>query len=309
LIERVDLIGGDYEHTLSLGSIRRNIDIRYVVAPLASVFAKMLRERCYEVCEFSLANYLMVRDRGEDWLQALPIFPYRAFRHSTLRVRSDSSLTSPTELRNKRVGVPDFSMTAAVWTRGILKQYYGVDWRQIHWVVATPQRFSGLSDIELEHIDGDIERELAEGRLDALLTTRTRDERASPGERRLRTLIPDVKKVEQEYFAATGIYPINHVVAVRRDVLDRLPELPRALFEAYEEARTLAYQRRLGASLAPWGGSHWQQAFDLFAGDPLPYGLTDRNVGTLQTFIGYLREQRLIQNEFDAAALFAANLS
>ena len=94
--------------------------LRYTTAPLRDVFFRMLTERSYEVCEFSLANYLMLKDRGADWLHAVPVFPYRAFRHSTLYVRKDSPLREPADLRGKRIGVPDFSMTAAVWTRGIL---------------------------------------------------------------------------------------------------------------------------------------------------------------------------------------------
>lgn len=300
-----DVVGGDYEHTLGVGSVRRNIEIRYRTATLGPVFFKMLRERCYEVCEFSLANYLMLRDRGEDWLEALPIFPYRAFRHSTLYVRTESPLTSPAHLANMRVGVPDFSMTAAVWTRGILSEHYGVDWRQIKWVVAAPQRFSNLPNVQLHQIQGDLEQELLEGRIDAILTTRTKDQQATKDCRRLRTLIPDVEKVERAYFASTGIYPINHVVVVRRDVLDRLPDLALALFEAYSHAKANAYERRLGATLIPWGSSHWRDVFDLFGGDPLPYGLAEQNRGTLRTFSRYLREQGLIHKEMDASTLFA----
>jgi 4,5-dihydroxyphthalate decarboxylase len=302
--DQVNVVGGDYEHTLGLESTRSNIEFRYSSAPLASVFFKMLRERCYEACEFSLANYLMLHDRGEDWLQAVPIFPYRAFRHSTLQVRTNSDLCSPRDLRNKRVGVPDFSMTAAVWTRGILREFYGVDWREIRWTVATPQRFSNLADVGLDQIDGDLEEALMEGRLDALLTTKTKDEQSPVGQRQLRTLIPDVDKVEQEYLAVTGIYPINHVVVMRSDVVTRLPELPEALMEAYEAAKQAAYKRRLGATLVPWGSLQWRRMFDLFGEDPMPYGLTPQNILTLQTFGRYLREQRLVADEPDLMTLF-----
>ena len=81
--EAIEVTGGDYEHTLGLAGIRDGIDIRYATAPLREVFVRMLTERCYEACEFSLSNYLMLKDRGADWLQAIPVFPYRAFRHST----------------------------------------------------------------------------------------------------------------------------------------------------------------------------------------------------------------------------------
>jgi 4,5-dihydroxyphthalate decarboxylase len=162
-----------------------------------------------------------------------------------------------------------------------------------------------VSDVPLEQIDGDLEQELIEGRLDALLTTKTKDEQAAPEQRQLRALIPDVARVEQEYFARTGIYPINHVVVIRCDVLTRLPELPQTLVEAYGAAKQAAYERRLGATLIPWGSVHWRQMFDLFGGDPMPYGLGKQNRTTLQTFVGYLREQSLIGRQADLMMLFA----
>lgn len=88
----------------------------------------------------------MLRDRGADWIHALPIFPYRAFHHSTLHVRRDSMLTEPVQLHGKRVGVPDFSMTAAVSTRGILRDAYGVAWQDIHWVSGRGSRFAVAQD-------------------------------------------------------------------------------------------------------------------------------------------------------------------
>jgi 4,5-dihydroxyphthalate decarboxylase len=303
---RVELIGGDYEHALGLAGVRHGVEISYTTAPLSDVFYRMLTERCYEACEFSLANYLMLRDRGEDWLEALPVFPYRAFRHSTLVVRAGSALASPRDLPGKRVGVPDFSMTAAVWTRGIMAEHYSVDWRDIRWVVAAPQRFAALRGVELERIEGDLEQALVEGRIDALLTTRTRDEHKPAPQRQLRTLIPDARQAEEDYFARTGIYPINHLVAIRRDVLDRVPGLPAALVEAYTQAKQAAYERRLGTTTAPWSAAHWRRVFDLFGGDPLPYGLVAPNLKTLAVFGRYLREQQLIGREPDLPALFRA---
>ncbi len=162
--DAIELTGGDYEHTLGLAGIRDGIDIRYATAPLRDVFLRMLTERCYEACEFSLSNYLMLKDRGADWLHAIPVFPYRAFRHSSLYVRKDSPLREPADLRGKRVGVPDFSMTAAVWTRGILADQYGVQWQELRWVVSGKQRFAALPGVTLEAVDGDLETLLAEGK-------------------------------------------------------------------------------------------------------------------------------------------------
>ena len=115
LIVRIELYGGDYEHTLELAGQSGGFDIRYNTAPVVEIFEKMLTERAFEACEFSLSNYIMLKDRGASWLHAVAVFPYRAFRHSTLYVRKDSAIRAPKDLVGKRIGVPDYSMTAAVW--------------------------------------------------------------------------------------------------------------------------------------------------------------------------------------------------
>lgn len=302
--EAIEVIGGDYEHTLGLGGIRDGIDIRYTTALLREVFGKMLNERCYEACEFSLSNYLMLKDRGADWLHAIPVFPYRAFRHSTLYVRKDSPLREPADLRGKRVGVPDFSMTAAVWTRGILADQYDVQWQDLHWVVSGTQRFSTLLGVTLQAINGDLEAALIEGRIDALLTPQTADERKPAGERKLRTLIADSQAAEEAYLRAFGIYPINHLVVIRSDVLRRLPGLPHALFEAYAQAKARAYTRQIGTTLMPWGARYWKKTFDQFGGDPLPYGLNEINRNVVAKLAKHLYDQKLIVREPDVQALF-----
>jgi 4,5-dihydroxyphthalate decarboxylase len=302
--EAIELTGGDYEHTLGLAGIRDGIDIRYTTAPLRDVFLRMLTERCYEACEFSLSNYLMLKDRDADWLHAIPVFPYRAFRHSTLYVRKASRLREPADLRGKRVGVPDFSMTAAVWTRGILADQYGVQWQELCWVVSGKQRFATLPGVTLEAVNSDLEALLVEGKIDALLTPQTADGQKPAGERQLRNLIADAQAAEEAYLHAFGIYPINHVVVIRSDTLQRLPGLPRVLLEAYEQAKARAYARQLGATLMPWGERHWKTAFDQFAGDPLPYGLNDINRKVVGTLARFLHEQKLIERQPELDSLF-----
>ena len=302
--EAIEVTGGDYEHTLDLAGIHDGIDIRYRTAPLRDVFLKMLTERCYEACEFSLSNYLMLKDRGADWLHAIPVFPYRAFRHSNLYVRKDSPLHEPAQLRGKRVGVPDFSMTAAVWTRGILADQYKVQWQDLRWVVSGRQRFAMLPGVTLETVSDDLEAMLVAGTIDALLTPQTADGRRPASERKLRSLIADAQAAEESYLRTFGIYPINHVVVVRSDVLQRSPGLPRVLFDAYEKSKARAYARQLGATLMPWGARHWQKTFDQFGGDPLPYGLNDLNRKVVGTLARFLYEQKLIARTPDLDALF-----
>jgi 4,5-dihydroxyphthalate decarboxylase len=301
---KIDLHGGDYEHVLGISGVREGIDIRYVERPLLEIFEGMLNERRYECCEFSLSNYIMLKDRAADWIHAIPVFPYRAFRHSTLYVRRDSPLNGPADLRGKRVGVPDYSMTAAVWTRGILKEQYGVDSADMRWVASGRQRFAALAGVPLELVQSDLEEDLIAGRIDALLTPSPADEKKPAAGRRLRSLIADVQKAEEDYVRDYGVYPINHVVVIRDDALKRLPKLPRALFSAFAEAKARAYQRRLGTTLMPWGMRHWNRVFDQFGGNPLPYGLNKVNRDVVGKLAGFLFEQKLISKRPSVDELF-----
>jgi 4,5-dihydroxyphthalate decarboxylase len=303
--QKIDLYGGDYEHVLGLSGSYHDVDVNFVVRPLLEIFEGMLNNQTYEACEFSLANYIMLKSRGANWLHAVPIFPYRAFRHSTLYVRRDSPLKEPADLRGKTVGVPDYSMTAAVWTRGILGEQYGVHWHEMHWVASGPQRFSVLEGVDLRVVDVDLETELIEGRIDALLTPTPRDEKLPKSERRLRSLIANVQEAEEAYVRDYGVYPINHVIVMRDDALARLPRLPQALFQAYSESKKRAYKRRLGTTLMPWGMRHWIKVFDQFDGDPLPYGLTPTNRSVISRLAAFLHDQKLASRELPIEELFS----
>jgi 4,5-dihydroxyphthalate decarboxylase len=174
------------EHTLEVSGQNRDFDIRYNRAPVLEIFERVLVERAFQCCEFSLSNYIMLKDRGATLLHAVPIFPYRAFRHSTLYVRKDSPIREPKDLAGKRVGVPDYTMTVAVWTRGILSEQYGVKWSELKWVVSGRQRFEALAGLSMEQAEADLETDLIEGRIDALLTPSLRDNVRSESERQLR---------------------------------------------------------------------------------------------------------------------------
>ena len=301
---KLELYGGDYEHVLGLSGERNGIDIQYIIRPLLEIFEGMLNDRSYEACEFSLSNYIMLKDRGASWLHAIPIFPYRAFRHSTLYVRRDSPLQGPADLRGKVIGVPDYSMTAAVWTRGILAEQYGVQWSDMRWIASGQQRFMVLPEVSLQIVDRNLETDLIEGKIDALLTPTPADEKKSAPERQLRSLIADVQKAEEDYVRDYGVYPINHVVVIRDDTLARLPNLPRALFDAYADAKVRAYKRRLGTTLMPWGMRHWNKVFDQFGGNPLPYGLTVINRNVIQRLANFLFDQKLISKRVEVEKLF-----
>jgi len=266
--------GGDYEHTLGIAGVHAGVALGYDGSGTQGLFAEMLERRCYEICEFSLANYLTLRATGQDWLTAVPVFPYRAFRHSLAAVRLDSALVSLSQLAGKRVGVEDYSMTAAVWFRGLLAEEYGIGHEEITWVTRAKQRFAFPDRARVETTTQDLEGLVVDGAIDAYLGVSLKDAALPPEERRLRPLANDVQRDEEAYFARTSIYPIHHCVVIRNDVLERNRNLVAAVCGAYAGAKERAYRRQLGATMVPWAKEHWTKTFQRFGGDPLPYGLT-----------------------------------
>lgn len=288
--------GGDHEHVIGIaGEYGNGVRLGYETMPLQKIFVEMLTSRRFEICEFSLANYIMLRAQGQDWLTAIAIFPFRAFRHSLAVTRRDSALTDPRQLAGSRIGVEDYSMTAAVWFRGLLASEYGVDHRSITWVTYSNQRFELPTNATVETTSGDLEDLLCAGKIDALLGFSLRDARLPEQERRLRPLLANAEAVELEYYQRTSIYPINHCVVIRSDVLDANPPLAASVGTAYSAAKERAYRRQLGASLVPWGKTHWMRTFELFGGDPLPYGLTPVNRLVIDRLARDLLEQGFIR--------------
>ena len=304
----ITIRGGDHDHVRDLAADASGIAVRYEAMSLQELFPKMLATRCYEVCEFSLANYLMVCGTQAPWLCALPVFPYRMFRHSMVITRRDSALTDLRDLAGKKVGVFDYSMTAAVWVRGLLRAEYGVDHRAITWVTGSKQRMPFPRGTRIEQNDTDLETLLVTGAIDAMLGFSARDQALPAAERRLRTLLPDAEAAERDYFRRTGIFPIMHCVVFRNDILERIPRLPEVVASAYGEAKARAYARRC-ASVLPWGTAHWEQDMTLFGGDPLPYGLNAVNRKVVGTLAADLQEQGFVERLPALDALFLQSVS
>ncbi len=292
--ETVEIIGGDYEFTLGLGGSFAGGDLRYNPAGAMVSFATILQKKPFQACEFSLANYLMMRDRGADWMIATPVFLNRQFRHACILVRKDSPLKSFADLKGKRVGAKEYSQTAAVWFRGMLKDHYNVDWRDIRWHSGAVQRFEPPAEANVTTVEDEPEDMLIAGKLDALLAVQVKDYALPPAQRKLRPLLPDVKGEECAYYIKTGIYPLNHTVVIDRTLAARQPDVARAIVSAYGNAKRASYQRKLGTTLMPWGDRHWAETMEFFGGDPLPHGLTPKNREQVETLARYVHEQGLM---------------
>jgi hypothetical protein len=258
-------------------------------------------------------------DGGPRPFVALPVFTSRMFRHGGIYINAHAGIASPSDLRGKRFGAPEFQLTAGVWIRGILAEHHGVPIDSVTYYTGgqeTPGRIEkGKVDTRLDirpiPSGATLSQMLADGEIDALHTPRV----PSPfrdRDPRVKRLFDDVVKVEKEYFAATAIFPIMHVVVIRRDVYERHPWVAQSLYKACLLARDDAYGRIYDSSalrfMEPWLIQHLEEAKQLLGRDYWSYGLAE-NEKTLDVFLRYHHEQGLSRQRYEPADLFAPETS
>ena len=313
---------GDYDRTLPLrtGAVRPDgVELKVLALEPEEMFYRMARLRDFDVAEFSLATYTVLRGRGEP-LVAIPVFPSFAFRHSAIFVRDGAGIREPRDLVGKRVGVPKYHMTAAVWVRGILEDEYGVSPSDLHWFEGGEGAAVKEVDVALppglrhQVVPGDrnLGHLLAAGELDAFIGARRPAGAASAKEPApVRRLFPDFRRVERAYFEKTGIFPIMHTVVLKEDLVRKHPWLPRALYEAFVEAKRLAYRRLADTAVLPyvlpWLVAEVEETRALMGDDAFPYGVS-RNRKTVETLAGYSFRQGLAPRRLAVEELFCESL-
>jgi 4,5-dihydroxyphthalate decarboxylase len=280
------------------------------------LFARALRAEEFDVTELSLSSYLIVMGRGTSPYLAVPAFPSRAFRHSAVYVRTDRGIDRPEDLAGRVVGVPEFQQTAALWVRGILADRHGVPPSAIRW------RNGGLEEpggeeripvrlregIDLRPIDprSTLSAMLADGGLDALVSPRPPScfMAGDPGVRRL---WPDHREEEERFYRETGLFPIMHVVAIRRSLLEQHPWLAANVFRGFVEAKRLAIrdleQTNFLRVTLPWIELDAVRA--LMGEDFWPYGLS-ANLPELMAAIRWSEDEGLSPRHLEPSELFAA---
>jgi ABC-type nitrate/sulfonate/bicarbonate transport system substrate-binding protein len=311
---------GDYDRTRALyeGTIQPDgIDLTYLRLPVEETFFRMMRHREFEVAEMSLSSYVVSLQADSPPFVALPVYTSRMFRHGAVYCHAGASIDGPEDLRGKVVGSPEYQLTACVWIRGILADRHGVPVDSVRYLTGgqeTPGRIEkagldlgGLVDIGPIGAGKTLSAMLAEGEIDALYSPRIPSPFAA-GDPRVRRVFPDPVAAEKAYFADTGIFPIMHVVVVRRDVYDRYPwvaqSLTKALHLAKQEAMANLYDSSALRFMLPWLNQDLEQAKALMGEDFWSYGL-EANTHTLATFLRYHHEQGLSRRQFQPAELFA----
>lgn len=315
---QIDIAVGAYDRTAALlnGSVKvEGFNTHFVAGDLEEIFAQAFTSATFPVTELSFSNFLISSARGTCPYIALPIFPSRSFRHSAIYVRSDAGITSPADLRGKRIGTREYSNTLSLVVRGILTDEYGFSPEANDWLIGD------IDHVERQTIDSKnwpnnavsmqavVGRPLSSlmmaGDLDALIAYSPPESFGKDAS--IVRLFPEWRTVEQNYFRRTALFPIMHIMGIRRDVLEAHPTLAGALVDAFEQAKQLA-QAQLDVHQAlpvmlPWMTAELQATQALMGQDFWKHGL-QANRDTLETQIRWSFEQGLIPRKLALEEIF-----
>jgi len=315
----ISIAGVDYDRTRAIFDGTIGIEgcetICCAMSP-EEAFHRAFRYQEFDVTELSLSNTMNLVAKGACPYVGIPVFPSRLFRHSSIYIRTDRGIDRPQDLRGKVVGVPEYQMTAAVWIRGILQDEYGVRAAEVKWRnggLEQPGREPRVplnlpAEIDLQPIPADetLSEHLDSGRIDALMSA------LAPScfgrNLKVQRLFPDYRAAEEDYFRRTRMFPIMHLVGIRRSLVERHPWLAVNTYVAYLRAKELCYRHmetigHLFTTL-PWPVEEFQRARALMGEDFWSYGV-EPNRGELAAVTRYAHEQGINEREVAPEELFA----
>lgn len=282
-------------------------------ASVEDIFVQQISEAVYDVAELSLASYLIALGRGEKRLTAIPVFLSRSFRHNAIYVRQDSPNTHPSQLKGLRFGFPEYQMTAAVWVRAMFRHEWGIRNEEMNWVTFRPERVP-IDTPAVRSASDDIFEALVAGEVDAIMTARRPPAHLFPsgGEGgAIRRLFTDVWQEERDYYAKTGIFPIMHLVSLKKATADAHPELPRLLYDRMLQRKDEGIGQLLetikNATSNPFLWESAEHAARLMDGDIWPYGVKS-NWPLIRQFIQYLQEDGLLHVDVALEQVFHASV-
>jgi 4,5-dihydroxyphthalate decarboxylase len=307
-----------YDHVADLVNGRvpvEGVDLTCLTLQIEEIFFRAFNFRDFDVSEVSMAKYSSLVSQGDAPLVAIPVFPSRVPRHSSIYIRLDGPIKNPSDLAGKRIGVPEWAQTAAVYSRGLIQHQYGVDLKSIEWVQAGVDQPGRQEKVRLNLPPGirytpvpdkSLSGMLVSGEIDAALSAHPPAcfEHGHPNVARL---FEDYLDVEMKYVQETGIFPIMHAVAFRREVVERNPWVAANLFAAFEEAKRRSVQRTLNNTSSclpiPWCYEFAKQMQDVVGKDLMPYGV-EANYTTLDAFLQYAHEQGVCHRRLKPEELF-----
>ena len=318
---RINFASGLYDRFLALYTkevVPEGIDLDFtVIDNPREIFDRMAGGLAFDACEMSGTEYISRLAAGECPFVAIPVFASRMFRHGFIVINTRSGIKTPKDLEGRRVGVQLYTMSAAMWIRGMLQHDHGVDLSSLRWVQGaidsagshgTPAVLPLLKqpDVENNSTDKSLSQLLEDRAIDAVLTATLPTGLGTHPD--IARLFPDFRTVEADYYRRTKIFPIMHVIVIRKDVHEANPWAAQALYDAFCKAKDIALERmRYSGALRymlPFLPDDIDEIDRVFDGDPWPYGLT-ANRPTLDAEVQYMVEQDYIAEPMPIEALFA----
>ncbi len=280
------------------------IRLRCLDFKVEEIFYRFELFREWEVSEMSMATYISLVSRGDTSMVGIPVFPSRVFRHSSFYVRS-GEINAPQELEGKKIGVPEWAMTAAIYARALMNHEWGVPLESVEWFQAGVNQAGRTEKVPLALRNGlrltpvagrNLDEMLLSGDIDAIISAHapTSFERNDP---RIARLLPNTLDIEMEYATRTGIVPIMHLMVIKRETVETYPWVLRNLFTAFDEARARSVARLAVAPAGPasrvpllWIDEALRRTKEAFGGNAFPYGV-EENRATLEAFAEWSFEQ------------------
>jgi len=316
----ISLACGPYDRTRAILDGRVGIEGCEVAASglePEEMFFRAYRYQDFDVTELSLSTHMLTTARGDSPFVGVPAFLSRLFRHSGIYIRSDRGIKAPADLKGKTIGLPEYQQTANVWIRGMLSDEYGVKASDIRWrsggleqpgrTERTPIKLPPEIDCKPIASDATLSQLLERGELDGVIGPRA-PSCFTRGTANIARLFPDYRRAEEEYFRKTRLFPIMHIVGIRKALAERHPWLPANVYAAFVKAKELGVADlnqlgRLSVSL-PWAVSELHRTKDLMGEDYWSYGVT-RNRPEIEAVTRYLVEQGLASRRLTPEEIFA----
>jgi 4,5-dihydroxyphthalate decarboxylase len=308
----------DYDHIRDLvsGAVRVDgIALTALTMNVEEIFYRLIKNREWDVSEMSFGKFIGFAAQGNSPYVGIPVFPSRVFRHSAFYVRTDRGISKPKDLEGKRVAIPEWAQTAGIYARGYLAEAAGVDLTKIKWVQAGVNQPGREEKVEFklpagmqyeQRKDKSITEMLSKGEVDAALSARMPNAFVESGGKIAR-LFPEYRAEEMRYYKQTGVFPIMHVVAMRRAVFERYPWAAMNLLKAFTEAKDRSLERTRDLTVSriplPWCSDLAEEAAKTFGGDPYPYGL-EGSRKTLEAFCRFAHAQGITRRLLTPDELF-----
>jgi 4,5-dihydroxyphthalate decarboxylase len=301
---RLTITIGNYGLTKPLKSDMVRCDnLEYIqVDPITTAMRRMVRALEFDICEMAFATYLCSKAYGTP-ITAIPVFLTRNFHHRAIFYNIHSEIRSPKDLEGRVVGVNrGYTVTTGLWARGILESEYGVDLKKITWAPTDDEHVSEYqppNNVDYSYRGEDLAGLLLAGKLDAAVG----DLRIESPE--VKPLIPNARNAGVSYFKKTGIYPINHGLVVKSEVLKSHPQLSRELFDAFSSSKRVYLDRLMGGKDLSATDEVTRELMADLGGDPFPFGVT-ANIRALEALLQFAVDQQVIRTKFTLEDIFAA---